>query len=188
MSQTILFLSVDDLKENTTLNYNIEDKIVEGSIIDAQNIDIQAIIGTTLYEKLLNMVLIDDISGNTSYKTLLESYIIPTQIKFAFRRSLISVYAKATNKSVSTQTSDNSNPVDITILDKMRNEILDDCEFYSNRLKSYLYENQTDFPEYLNPNPNSRKDVIYPNKCDTYFSGIHVNNAWVGQSPWWTKQ
>ena len=170
----VYFISINYLKENTTIDTNIEDKMLRQSITDAQNIDIQAITGSRLYEKLKEKITGSTMAG--IYKTLMDDYIEKTLLKFAERRCLIYLYAKIKNKSVVTQDSEYSTPVEIEILNKLRSEILNDAEFYSNRLKLYLEENKANIVEYKTPNPDALDHYMNPDKTDSFFCGIHLSS------------
>jgi len=170
MTDRVFFISVNDLQEYTTINYATEPSLLENSIYDGQQIDIQAIIGTRLYDKLEQMITGSTVSGY--YKTLLDDYIFNTLIKSAEKRTLLWVYAKIRNKGIVNQEGDTDVTVDITILNKMRQELNDDFEYYSNKLKSYLCENKDNIPEYRDYNPQSLDYYTKPDKDDSYFSGI----------------
>jgi len=165
-------MSVNDLKEYSTIDYSVEDKLLENSIYDAQKIDVQAILGTRLYKALETKIISGSISGETAYKTLLDDYIFDVLMKSAQMRGLLYVFAKIRNKGIMEQSSDNSNPVDITILNKMRDEIQNDFEYFSNKLKQYLCE--VELPEYKDYNPDSLDYYDTPNKTDSYFTGIYL--------------
>jgi hypothetical protein len=169
----VYFMSTDDLKSYTTIDYNVEDKLLEISIYDAQQIDIQAQIGTRLYKALETQIIADTLAGD--YKILLDDYIFNVLLKSAQKRALMFVYAKIRNKGVQIQDSDNSTPVDITILNKMRDEISNDFEYFSNKLKQFLCE--SDIPEYDTYNPDSLSYYTVPDKDDSYFSGLYLGDT-----------
>jgi len=168
-------MSVNDLKEYSTIDYSVEDKLLENSIYDAQKIDLQAILGTRLYKALETKIINNTLSGETAYKTLMDDYIFDVLLKSSQSRALMYIYAKIRNKGIMEQNSDNSNPVDITILNKMRDEIQNDFEYFSNKLKLYLCE--VDLPEYKNYNPDSLDYYETPNTTDSYFTGIYLGDT-----------
>jgi len=170
-------LSVDDLKSYSTIDYSVEDKLLENSIYDAQKIDLQAIIGTRLYKALETKIISGSISGETAYKTLLDDYIFDVILKASQSRALMFIFAKIRNKGVMEQNSDNSNPVDITILNKMRDEIQNDFEYFSNKLKDYLCDYVDTYPEYKDYNPDGLSSYDTPNKQDSYFTGIYLGDT-----------
>lgn len=173
----VYFMSVDDLKSYSTIDYSVESKLLENSIYDAQKIDIQAIIGTRLYKSLEDKIIDGTISSDTNYQLLLDDYIFDTLLKASQKRALMFIFAKIRNKGVMEQSSDNSNPVDITILNKLKDEIANDFEFYSNKLKDFLCEEQDTYIEYRNYNPDSKKYFETPNKEDSYFSGLYLGGT-----------
>lgn len=177
MSARVYFMSVDDLKSYSTIDYSVEDKLLENSIYDAQCIDLQSIIGTRLYKALETKIISGSISGETSYKTLLDDYIFDVILKASQSRALMFIFAKIRNKGIMEQNSDNSNPVDITILNKMRDEIQNDCEYFSNKLKQYLYDYSSTYPEYEFYNPDGLKSYDTPNRQNSYFTGIYLGDT-----------
>jgi len=176
MADRVYMLSVNDLKEYTTINYAVEDKLLENSIYDAQQIDIMAVIGTRLYKVLEQKITGSTVAGH--YKELMDDYIWNTLLKASEIRSLLWVYAKIRNKGIQEQSSDNSTPVEITVLDKMKKELSNDFEYYSNRLKKYLSEyKSTRFPEYKDYNPDSLDYYVTPDKSDSFFSGLYLDDS-----------
>jgi hypothetical protein len=175
MADRVFFIDINDLKEYTTINYAVEDGLLENSIYDGQKIDIEAIVGTRLYKKLEQMITGSTVSGY--YKELLDDYIFDTLIKSAEKRTLLWVYSKIRNKGVVNQEGDTDATVDITILNKMKQELSNDFEYYANKLKSYLCENKDNIAEYKDYNPDSKDYYIKPDKTDSYFSGLFLNDV-----------
>ena len=166
----VFFITPNDLKEYTTINYAVEDKLLKNSILDAQDIDIQPIIGTRLYNKLQYLITGGTISG--IYKEMIDKYISKALIKSSERRVLLWIYAKIRNKGIENQDSDNSQVVDIEVLNKLRHELNNDFEFFSNKLKKYLIDNSGNIPEYKEYNPDNKSEFNKPETGDSYFSGI----------------
>jgi len=168
----IYYISVNDVKENSTFSYSIEDKLIETSILDSQRIDIEPILGTNLYKKIGELIYDNSITGSTNsiYKELLDDYIFYTLIKSVQKRSLLTIYSKIVNAGVVTNDNENSTPVDIGILNKIRSEISNDFEYFSNKLKKFLCDSNID--EYINYNPDSLSYYDKPDKKDSYFSGL----------------
>jgi len=175
MSDRIFFIGVNDLKEFTTINYAVEDSLLENSIYDGQRIDIEAVIGTRLYKKLELLITGSTVSGY--YKELLDDYIFDTLVKSAEKRTLLWIYAKIRNKGLVNQEGDTDATIDITILNKMKQELSNDFEYYSNKLKSYLCENKDNIPEYKDYNPDSLDYYTKPDKTDSYFSGLYLDDV-----------
>ena len=167
----IYFISVDDLKDYTPINSNVDDKRLIMGIYDAQEIYIQGTLGGKLYNKLKTIVDDGTISTLTNYKILLDEYIIPTLIRWSMVEILPHTSIKIENKGVQQQTSDNSNPVELGTLKYYIALNKDKAEFYQKRMIDYLLQNSSLYPEYLSTN---RFDEMIPDK-NAYFSGIELD-------------
>lgn len=168
----VYLISVDELMERTTIDKNVETKIIESSIFDAQEIDLQNVLGTRLLNKLKTDIIAGTITG--VYKTLLDDYIYNYLIKTSERRALLFMWIKFRNKGLMQQNSENSNPVDFETFNKVRSELLNDIEFYENKLKAYLLDEQSNLPEFANWNSDNKWSNSKPDQNDSYFSGIHL--------------
>ena len=76
MTDTLL-ISWAKVKQYTDINDSLDADLIKNGIREAQDISLQRVIGTLLYEKLLDLVSSNTIgdSSNAAYKTLLDSYI-----------------------------------------------------------------------------------------------------------------
>jgi hypothetical protein len=169
MAKDILFLNVEYIRENSMINGNVDNKIIEPFIKKCQDKYIEPILGTDLLQKLKN-----DISGNTvtgNYKILLDEYVQKCLVEWVIYEGLPFFNYKITNKAVSKKDSDNSSPSDLDEIKYLRNNVRDTSEYYSQRITDYLCANQSDFPEYTS---NNDSDDIRPNKT-SYFGGIYLD-------------
>ena len=176
MTTEILMLSVEELKKNSTIDMNVEDKILESSILDAQNIDIQAIIGTTLYNSLLTKVYDDtiDASINADYKILLDDFVYPAHLKFALLRSVMPMRVAFRNKGIMQANSENSVPVDKEFITYVESKFRNDADFYANKLKGYLCHFFDKHPSENDTIPTNRNDYSKPNDRQNYFGGLYL--------------
>ena len=82
---TALFIKTEDVLRNSIMDGNIDvDKYIQ-FIKLAQEIDIQNITGTSLYNKFSTLIssgTIDD-AANANYKTLLNEYVAPMLIWYS---------------------------------------------------------------------------------------------------------
>lgn len=170
MAKRIYFLTVQRLKEKTPVNFNVEPQLITMSIDDAQEINIQQAVGTVLYKKLETLIENGTIgeTENAKYKTLLDDLIEPALIRWALVEILYFIRMKIQNKSVASENSDNSTPVDMKDLYSLKGSIKNKAEFYTERLINFLVANSSDYPEYSD---NSDCDEIKPSKTQ-YSSGI----------------
>ena len=76
MTDTLL-ISWTKVKQYSDVNDSLDPDLIKNAIREAQDIQLQRVIGTLLYEKLTDLVKnneMDD-AANAVYKTLLTSYI-----------------------------------------------------------------------------------------------------------------
>ena len=146
----IYLISTNYLKDNSTINLNVEDSLIKNAIQEGQKINIQQVLGTTLYEKILTLVEDDDIgdAGNEAYATLLTDYIQPSLMYWSLFHSLPFTNYKITNKNIGTQSSDNSTPVELNELKYLTALTKDKAEYYSELMRKYIVKNNTDYPEF----------------------------------------
>lgn len=79
----ILFISVQDLKDNTTIQNNVDEKVLNLSIKEFQELELSNIIGTDTYKHLSNVIVSGaTISGYTysDEDSLLLDYIKPVMV------------------------------------------------------------------------------------------------------------
>ena len=168
-SNKVLMLTADYYKRNTVVNLNVDEELLHPQIIKAQNVRIEKILGTNLF----NIVLaeIDAQTYTARITTLLEDYIQPALVEWITYTALPYLNYKLTNKSVSKKSSDNSEPSELNEINYLRQNIRDDAEYYSERTTKFLEANTDTYPEYLNGNTDC--DDIKPSKLN-FISGIYL--------------
>ena len=166
----VYFTTCEKIKESTPINFNVEDQVLTMNIKDSQEIYIQPILGTVLYNKLKSDIINNQLTG--AYKTLMDDYIIPTLIQYSLANSLIFIRFKLMNKSISSQNSDNSVPADLDEVKFLLDEIRNRAQFYAKRLSEYLLENLSTFPEYMD---NTKIDEMKPT-TNNYFCGMYLGD------------
>jgi len=137
---------------------------------------LQEVLGATFYDHLK-----DGVKNNTlnpDETSLMRNYIQPMVAQYAFYLAMPFVAFKATNKSISKESSENSTPVDLSELKYLRNAVLDTAEFYKRRLIVFLLNYNYLFPTYASP---AAKDNM-PKSAQSYFTGIHIP-SYGGQYP-----
>ena len=161
---TALFINRTDLVKNSILDGNVDtDKFIQ-FIKVAQQIDIQNLLGTDLYNKISTDIVAGNLSGN--YLTLVNSYVQPTLIWFAQMNYIPFAAYQIKNGGVFKHSSETAQNVDKNEVDYLVAKAREYANYYSTRLVDYLCFNDNLFPEY---NSNSDDDV-YPD-TDTTFKG-----------------
>jgi len=165
---TQLFINRTDLIRNSIMDGNIStDKFIQFVKI-AQEIDVQQIMGTDLYNGLsAAMPNIDDAS-NARWKTILDDYIVPMLIWYAQSNYYPFAAYQVKQGGVFKHTSENSISVDKNEVDFLVEKARTNAEWYSRRFIDFMSFNQATYPEYT----SNSNDDIYPSYDSTF-------NGWV---------
>ena len=166
---TALFITRNDLVKNTPLNGNIDmDKILHFVKI-AQEIHIQGLLGTKLYNKISNDIIAGNLTGD--YLNLVNNYIKPITVQYSFLEFLPFAQFSVSNKGVFKKTSENAEVPSESDINNMIEATRDVAEHYANRFVEYMrhYAHEL-FPEY---NTGITKDEIKPQK-DITFGGWNI--------------
>jgi hypothetical protein len=170
MTNKAKFITFEYLVKYTVVDENVDANLIEPFILQAQDINIQTVIGNTLYVRLMNDIITTGTSTG-QYLTLLTDYIQPAQAQWAIYHSLPFLNYKLTNKAISEKNSAESTPTSLETTQYLRNTIRDNAEFLSTRIREYIVNNQTLFPEYFSPQLNLMS--IKP-QVNNYFGGVYL--------------
>ncbi len=150
MIYNVLLISEQKLKDNTPINENVDTSELRFGISQAQQIFIQESLGTNLYEYILELVSTGDIelAGKIHYKELLNNFIQPTLISYAYYLCLDNFYIKFVNIGLQQMRSEQGSPVTIKDLIYLKNNARDNAQFNDNLLRRHLVFNNQNFPQY----------------------------------------
>jgi len=162
------FINLKYLKDNTTLQDNIDDDILVPFITKAQDTHLQQVLGTTFYLYLQAQIVAGTVSGDN--KVLIDTYIQPMVSEWTLYEVLPHINYKLTNKAVSTNNSEWSTSSELAELKYLRQSIRDLAEFYTKRLNTYLCDYSSLYPSY--ENPDDKENLRKSGK--SYFSGIYI--------------
>lgn len=160
----VALLSTDQLKLYSEIEQNVEDNVLTPNIIRAQEIEIQQILGTPLYQDILTKV-----SGSTLNAvetTLVRDYIFPCLVEYSVYYSMPSIWSKLENSSVVNKQPENNNVVDLAGLKYRRQDVKNSAEFLATRIVNFLCDQSNSFPLYT----TSSNDLYPAHKI--YDSGI----------------
>jgi len=166
MSTKILFINDQYLKEFSTLDINVDPKLIISTIAIAQDKYIHPLLGTALYNELKGQV--DSGTTTTINLTLIKEYIKPCLAQYSLFESVDFLLFRFSNKSIEKLKSDTSEPINLKELEYIKNKFLANAGWYGERVVNYLCQNQTLYPLYTNP--GSGFDVIRPSR--TGYSGV----------------
>lgn len=168
MAVKVMLLSEATLKENSVLQDNVDMKVVTPTIYHVQNFYILPILGTSLFNEIIDQVRVNNVSALN--KTLLDLYITPCMIWYTRAELLIHMTYKMFNKAVGVQNADNMNPASLDELIYIKNEATNNAQEYAQRLTKYLLANEDQYPLFLNQ-PNVEIDTFLA-KMNNYNSGM----------------
>jgi len=167
----VLLTNTYRLKKSTPIQDNVDDSLLNPYIFKAQETHIQQVLGTDLYNKIMDDIVANTIGGQ--YKTLLDDYITPCLIEYSFYEVMPFISLKITNKTIGRGNAEFLAESDLADLKYLRQTVRDLAEFYATRIVGYLRQNSNLFPEYTT---NSGLDKIVPNST-TYFNGVFLGRS-----------
>ena len=165
---TALFISREDLVRHTPLSGNIDmDKVLHFVKI-AQDIHVQGLLGTPLYDRIQTDILANNLTGD--YLSLVNTYVKPVLIQYTFLEFLPFAQYTLGNKGVFKKTSENGDNPSVEEVDRMKEATRDTAEHYARRLADHLRHYAHDlYTEYL----TAQKDEIHPQR-DITFGGWNI--------------
>jgi len=167
----VLLTNTYRLKKNTPIEQNVDDDLLNPYIFKAQETHIQQTLGTNLYQRIMDDVVSNSISGQ--YAILLNDYITPCLIEWSFYEVMPFISLKITNKTIGRGNAEYLTEGDLSDLKYLRQTVRDLAEFYGARIIGYLRQNSSQFPEYTT---NSGLDKIVPNGSQ-YFNGVYLGGG-----------
>lgn len=160
------FITVEDLRDNTVINGNVEGPILSRCIKVAQDKYVMPIIGGNLYSSLINKI-----NAGTLTQTdinLLNGFIVPTLFEYTTYEAIPFLSLKFRNKGINKQTSPDSESASLEDLNYLSNKVLETAQFYAELAIRHLKTNASDYPDYM----IFAIDQNSPASSD-YFSGVH---------------
>lgn len=141
----VYFTSLQQVKDNTLLDTNIQDKNVLIMLRTTENTFTQEILGTDLYKLLKANILANTLT--TKQRTLIEDYILPYEYAVMEMLSLDDLLIKISD-AIYTSTPPNTvqRTKDELTTQKVHKERA--VNFMAGLLKTYITNNIADFPQY----------------------------------------
>jgi len=160
INQKIYLIGEEFVKQTSSIMQNVDNQFIKMHIMESQNIDIQQILGSTMYDNIINEFIAfkdsgDPISNIGSYVSatnlaLVNDYLKPIILYYTLYYSVYDMYNKFTNKGTVTQTSNNSETTDFIYIEKMRKDYKQKAENLVQIMIEFLIENSTDYPLFKN--------------------------------------
>lgn len=167
--QHTLYISASRIKKDTALGGSVDDNIIMPYILLAQDMFILPILGTDLDTKLKADIQGGSLTG--AYKTLVETYIQPSLVQFAFAELAPFLRLRFVNNAIVIMgANDQSSSASFEDIKPLMDRAKDAAEFYRQRLIDYIRNNTSSFPEY-NTNTGADLDPTTRN----YYAGMNLD-------------
>ena len=170
--QNVLMCSEQYVKDNSAMDGNVDVQLIRTVLADAQELYILPILGTALYNDILNQIQSNTLSAN--YKTLVESYLQKALKAWTLYEGINIWQYKITNKAIMVKNSDNAQPVQTSDVTRLKEYFQSKAMIYSERCTKYLQANYSTYTLFLLP--GTTIDTIWPNR-DNYHCGIFLGNT-----------
>jgi len=168
----VLFISEQRLKSLTAIHENVEPDDLMPYVVQAQDIYIQELLGTTFYNHLKDAIVANTLT--TPETTLIDDYLANTAANYALYLALPTLNYKFKNKAVLSPSSEEAINVGLDEIKYLRDSVLDTAQFYAQRAIDFLCNNDSDYPTYQNPNID---DGMLPNRNTQYNAGVFIPSS-----------
>lgn len=160
------------IKERMSLHDNVDDKLIYPEIKAVQDLYIMPLLGSTLFNKILNDIANDTLTGD--YKDLMDNYLIMAICNYVMSELPEGLNYQFWNKGVSQKTVDNATQPTMSEMYSIVAKYKSRAEHYVNRARMYLIEYGNEkFPEYVTF--VAGVDTVYPDRT-SYTIPIYLGN------------
>ena len=178
----VFIISEENLRQFTDINNNVDSELLKNAVRESQDIEIQRILGTKLYEAILDKIRTNTLTG--IYEVLVLKWVQNALLYAAYYYALEDIYLRPRNNGLLIPTGgENSEKADGTWYNRKRQSVQNKKQFYEERLTNYLIQKQGLYPEL---NANVELQQMYPDFGVQYKSpivmkrngrGYHANQA-----------
>ena len=168
LNDSVLLVTQDDIFKYTTLNGNVDVDKLTPFVKVAQDIEVQEIMGTKLYQKILTDVRTNSLSGN--YSILVSTYTQPMLIHYAMADFLQFHGYEISNAGILRNNPENTQLPDKAEIDTLVKRQRGIAETYRHRLISYL----TYYPQYFPEYTANQNDGEYPTANPNNYCGWNL--------------
>lgn len=172
MANRGLFISTSKVKQDSLVSDNVDTKYIRSVIVYVQDMEVETVLGSTLYDEIETAILAQTLSG--ANQTLVNDHIQPMLLKYLEAEIIESAHYKITNKGTQIQDSEQSSPAQRSEVHRYAEKFRNMAENYKQRLINFLCENESDYPSYQNT--GSGIDVIQPDR-NAFSSELFLGNT-----------
>jgi hypothetical protein len=145
--QRVQLISEETIKKQFPIK-NVDAGAIEPGIQVAQDMGLQQLIGTCLYDTICSKVKDGTIITESDYKLLLDEYVQPYLLWQTMYELVPIAFAKIRNAGVVQSVTDHVQAMTHQDADYTRNDFASKANAYAGRLTAYIVANHTKYPEY----------------------------------------
>jgi hypothetical protein len=157
------FISEETLKATTAVSDEIDSKFLNQAIWTSQVENIQPILGSTLYKRLVAGIVADDLTEKEI--ELLRDYITPVHCFYVMSELAMILPFKFTNKNVLKKTAEGADAISMSEIAELQSYYKNKAEFFEQRAINWIVaervEDASVFPEYAECEDMSAKKTGY---------------------------
>lgn len=174
MNKTLLISEVD-IKEYSNISDNLAGKYLRPAIYDAQFIDLQETIGSTLLNKLIDLVDNKTIDNpeNKAYKELLEDYVYNFLIYGSMSNLAVILSYKIANFGIANTNDDHLTQTEFNQVVYVKDYYKAKQDFYKARLQKYIQDNSNLFDL---TGSDIKANLYSSSSCPIFLGGYVGNN------------
>lgn len=145
---SIQFISPQYVKDNTIVEENVNENLLDPVIEQVQEMIIHAYLGTDLYEAIQTEIENGTLSNNSNREKLVNSYIVPILLNGVVDQIIPTLNYKFANTGILKQSDDNSENATKDELEYLRGTYRTVMNTYIERMINFIADNSGDFDEY----------------------------------------
>lgn len=165
----LYFINIEDLKDESLIHDNVETKTLRVILKRCQRHHLTKMLGVALYDELLPLA--DSGGGNAIQKELFEDWLNPFLIIKVEEMAALNFNIEIRNKSVGTSNDEYQTAADMQTIDKFKNDLVKQSQFYKTGMVDFIKSNLSTFPLY----PSDCSEVEKAGDSHSYVFSSVVN-------------
>lgn len=167
----VRLLSVETFRELQPINEDTDSTTLKKVLYNAQESKIQEHLGTSLYNKIIDLVDSGNITqpANAKYKTLLDDWIVKVLSYWGYVKAIPHMTYQFTDKGVQQRDGNHSRTADPAAVRAKIQGAENDAEFQANLMIKFICNHSSDYREY-----GEVDDGIQANR-KPFFSGMQLD-------------
>lgn len=169
MSFDRLIVSIQNLKDNSEIEGNVEPALLRKAALRAQRIELRGVLGAALCDHYLDKI--DSTGAPTGLtaveQTFYDEYVTPLQAAYTEARLIYSIHYKISNAGVTVTKGTNTDPATDEAVKVRYNQAMNSADFLAQRAKKYIIDNASLYSIYtsneqnINPQHKVQNGGIY---------------------------